>query len=179
MITVHDVEQGTDEWQQLRAGKFTGSNAHKLLKYGARSYSLTEQSDFAGTFHTKRGHLLEPEAIELFEAIKHLTVDRPGFITNDAYPDCGYSPDGTLPTHIVEVKCFAEAKHLQVLEGQIPLEIMAQVQFGMLVCERKAAWLLLYNPKLDPKIAFKMIEIKARSVVQQNFRRILTAKAVA
>jgi hypothetical protein len=69
VITVHEVEQGTEEWQLLRIGKYTGSNAHKLLKYGARAYSLTEAGNFSGNFWTKRGHMLEDEAIELYQEI--------------------------------------------------------------------------------------------------------------
>lgn len=177
MIQLHQVEQGSDEWQALRQGRYTGSNAHKLLKYGARPYSLTESSEFTGTFWTKRGHLLETEAIELYEAITGTTVEHPGFVTNSKFPDCGYSPDGLQAAHVIEVKCFNEPKHLKLYGGELPLEIMAQIHFGMLICERKLARLVIYNPKLEPKLALKIIEIKARPAIHQNFKRILTKEA--
>lgn len=176
MITIHQVEQGSEEWHELRAGKYTGSNAHKLLKYGARAYSLTEPGTFGGNFWTKRGHLLEGEAIELFERITKLEVLRPGFVTNSRFPTCGYSPDGLLPAEVLEVKCFDEARHLKLLGGDIPLEIMAQIHFGMLVCERRAGRLIAYNPKLDPKQALGIIKIKRNPAVISNFRRILASK---
>jgi hypothetical protein len=176
MVIIHDVEQGSDEWHQLRAGKYTGSNAHKLLKYGARAYSLTEGKEFGGNFWTKRGHLLEEEAIELYERIKGVKVERVGFVTNDKFPDCGYSPDGLREKEIIEVKCFDEPRHLRLLAGDIPLEIMAQVQFGMMICERRISKLVLYNPKLEPTKALKIIEVRGRAAITSNFKRILKSK---
>lgn len=176
MVKVHQVEQGSEDWHELRAGKYTGSNAHKLLRYGATRYALTEQSSFGGSFWTKRGHLLEEEAIELYERITHTIVDRPGFVTNDRFPRCGYSPDGLQSEPLLEVKCFDEPKHLQLIAGNIPLEIMAQVQFGMMICERKFSFLLPYNPKLEPKKAFKIIKIRANRTILNNFKRILSAE---
>lgn len=173
MITTYDVIQGTPEWLELRQGKYTGTSAEKLLKHGATSYALTEASDFSGNFHTQRGHTLEEEAIELYEAIRHVTVERPGFITNDQFPKCGYSPDGLLTDLLIEVKCFSEAKHMEVYRGDIPLKIMAQVQFGLLICELPRANLIIYHPKLEPKYALKIIDIKANKAAHNNFRRIL------
>jgi hypothetical protein len=174
VITVHDeVIQGSHEWDHLRAGLYTGSNAHKLLKYGAIEYARTETSTFKGNYYTKRGHLLEDEAIELYEAIKKVKVPRPGFITNDEFPDCGFSPDGFPDEPIIECKAFNEKKHLSIYNGDIPLEVMAQIQFGLMICERPLAHLLIYNPELEPKLAFKIIEIKYNPKVGNNFKRIL------
>lgn len=175
MIEIHNVEQGTDEWHELRAGKYTGSNADKLLKFGAIDYSLTDTGKFRGNFWTKRGHILEEEAIELYEAIRKVEVDRPGFVTNSAYPGAGYSPDGLLPDKLIEVKCFDTDKHFDLLLGNIPLKVLAQIHFGLLICEKPAAHLLAYNPTVeDPKLALKIIEIKANRNVQANLKRILS-----
>lgn len=178
-ITIHDCLQGSEEWHQLRSGKYTGSNAHKLLRYGAGRYSVTEQSEFSGNFHTKRGHILEDEAIDLYKTICETDVQRPGFVTNSRFPSCGYSPDGIDSVCLLEVKCFSEAKHKAVAAGEIPLEIMAQIQFGLLICNLRKARLILYHPKLDPKLALKIIEIKRRQAVQANFKRILRQEVMA
>jgi len=176
MVTIHDVNQGTEAWHALRSGKYTGANAHKLLRYGATSFSLTEHSSFGGNYHTKRGHALEPEAIGLYEAITGTHVERPGFVTNTAYPTAGFSPDGLQTARVVEVKCFNEEKHLKLYGGDIPLEVLAQIHFGMLICELKAASLLIYNPDLDdPKKCFKIIDIPYNRNIANNFKRILGA----
>lgn len=179
MIKIHEVEQGSDEWQKLRAGKYTGSNAAKLLKYGAIDYSLTSDSSFNGNFFTKRGHILEDEAIELYESIRKVSVNRVGFITNSKFPDCGYSPDGMANEVLIEVKCFNQNKHMQLFEGDIPLEVLAQIHFGLMITQLKLAHLVIYNPELDPKKAFKIIEVKANRNIQSNFKKILTPKKEA
>lgn len=191
MITIHDLEQGTDEWKRLRDGLYTGSNADKLLADGGKTkivagvasrYALTESTGFGGNFFTRRGHILEEEAIEIYEAVTGHTVSRPGFVTNDRYPTCGYSPDGHddelgIP---LEVKAFEASKHLAMYRakrpvGEIPLKILAQIYFGQFVWEKRGARLLIYNPDLDPEVAFKIIEIPYRRAIIANFKRILAA----
>lgn len=196
MIQIHDLDQGTDEWKELRAGKYTGSGAHKLLKFASSkkvvdgevsSYSLAEITGFKGTFITRRGHALEDDAIKLYEAITKVKVERPGFVTNSKYPECGYSPDGMAPAALLEVKCFQEPEHMKLITGAIKLEVMAQVQFGLLITGRPYAHLLPYNPKFarrklpdgtdnpdyDIQKAFKIITIKANPRALANMRRIL------
>lgn len=195
MITFHDVEQGTEKWLELRADKYTGSNADKLLKFassykivnGIKSrYSVAEITGFQGNFWTKRGHLLEDEAISLYERIKKEEVRRYGFVTNDKYLDCGYSPDGYREDRTIEVKCFSEKLHMQLFNGDIPMKVLAQIHFGLLICEKKQCDLVIYNPRFakkiidgepnvnyDPKKAIKIITIKTQPKIAANFKRIL------
>jgi hypothetical protein len=173
-IKIHAIAQGTPEWLELRAGKYTGSNADKLLRFGAIDYALTEQSDFKGNFYTKRGHILEDEATELYEKITGKIVNSVGFVTNDKYISCGYSPDGICGETLIEVKCFNTVKHMQMINGDIPFKVEAQIHFGMLICELKKANLIIYNPEIEnPKDAFKIITIKAKKSIQDNLKRIL------
>ena len=174
MVTIHDVSQGSTEWHQIREGKFTGSNAHKLLRYGASEYAKTTNDSFKGNYWTKRGHILEDECLELYQSIKNISVGRPGFVTNDKFDNAGYSPDALTDDLVLEVKCFDVKKHLQVFNSDIPLEIQAQVQYGMMICEKKLAHLVIYNPTLEPAKAFKIIPIKANKNIQANFKRILS-----
>lgn len=176
MITYNDTEQGTPEWIEARTGKFTGSNAYKLLSsFGAHEYAKALESNFDGNFFTKRGHLLESEAIELYEQITKSTVQHCGFVTNDSFPDCLFSPDGLTDTHIIEVKCFGETPHMAIYNGTIPMKILAQIHFGMMICEKQGGKLVIYNPKLEPKKAFKIIDIAYSEKIVNNFKRILGA----
>lgn len=176
MIQVHDVEQGTDQWLELRAGKFTGSNADKLLSFGAIDYSLTESGKFRGNFWTKRGHILEKEAIELYEQIKNTSVERVGFVTNSSWPAAGYSPDGLLSDRTIEVKCFDIKKHKEILSGAIPFKVLAQIHFGMLICDKNQVDLIVYNPsqELEVKDQFKIFNIKGKRQIKSNLNNILT-----
>jgi hypothetical protein len=153
-ITIHDCEQGTDQWLKLRENLYTGSNADKLLSYSTStkivngvvsSYSITEITGFGGNFHTKRGHILEDEAIEIYEQITGHKVSRPGFVTNSKYPGCGFSPDGhddTLELPL-EVKAFEPGKHMKMFKGDIPIKVLAQNHFGQLIWEKKGSRLII------------------------------------
>lgn len=174
MITIHDINQNSNEWLQLRAGKFTGSGAHKLLKNGAIDYALTETGNFKGNYWTKRGHILEEEAIELYEQITDLRVSRPGFVTNSNFPTCGYSPDGLTDLRLIEVKCFDKAEHMKLVRGEIKFTVLAQIHFGLLITGLKVADLIAYNPEMeDPKDMFAIIPVKGSRAIQSNFKRIL------
>lgn len=179
MITIHDdIEQGSDAWHEARKDKFTGSNAYKLLSsFGAGDHAKSVTSDFKGNFHTKRGHLLESEAIELYEQISGQTVQTCGFVTNDAYPNALYSPDGLTDSHVIEVKCFSEAPHLAIYKAEdwmsVPVKILAQIYFGMMICEKQAARLIIYNPRLDTQRAFRYIDIPHNPNIEARLGKIL------
>lgn len=167
MPTLHNVEQRSQEWHELRKNKVTASNAGKLLEYGVRK--AIEPSTFEGNIWTERGQLLESEALELYERIRDVDVLRIGFVTNDKYPNCGASPDG-ITDRLIEVKCFNKDKHSSIEKSNIPFEVMAQVQFGMMICELDLADLVLYNPDLPAKEALKIIEIKRDEKIITNIQ---------
>lgn len=191
MITFHFVEQGSEQWHIDRYHKYTGSNADKLLgMFGATEYAQAVESSFHGNYWTKRGHILEDEAVELYEQItqtKILRDDRGikvGYITNDDFPDSLYSPDGVPPVPILEVKCFDIPQHMKLIKAKtvedLPLKIKAQVYYGLTISKRPYAHLVPYNPDVeDPKDAFKIITIKADRDITNNFKRILSKEAHA
>lgn len=178
MVIRHNVIQGSLEWQHLREGRYTGSNADKLLKYGAIKYSLTEAAEIFSTYATNRGHTLEPEALELYEEIYHIPIETTGIIYNNLYPNCAYSPDGLTKDILLEVKCFYEDRHLDLVsKKELPFEILAQVHFGMLICELPLAHVILYHPKVEAKKALKIFEVKQAPKIKANFKKILRAKS--
>lgn len=196
VITYHNVEQGSEQWLLDREGYYTGSNAHKLLGgIGVLEYARAKDSGFSGNFHTKRGHLLEPKAIALYEKIYGVTVEHTGYIKNSLYPNCLYSPDGFEPLILDEVKCFGIKKHLELYNAKswldIDVKITAQIHYGMLITGRRIAHLIIYNPSFakmkiidgngqlvenplfNPKLAFKVIVIRYDPAIANNFKKIL------
>lgn len=171
MVTVHKVEQGSDEWFYLRKGKITASNAGTLLMKGIYAANSNDGSSHSGNFWSNRGHILESEAIEIYEAVKGVKVGLAGFITNDRYPNAGYSPDGWEP--LIEVKCFAAEKHLACLT-EVPMPVYAQVQFGMMVSEKDDTDVVFYNPDIeDSKLCFKIVKVMRDERLIARFERIL------
>lgn len=187
-IQYHNVEQGSAEWLRLRENQFTGSNAYKLLtSFGAGSWAKSTPSEFKGNFYTKRGHLLEDRAIELYERIRDCKVDHTGFVTNSKIKGCLYSPDGFRPDRTIEVKCFKPENHLEAIKYQ-SLSIKAQVYFGQLIMEKPLTDLILYCPKpkewdekkqgVWPVPVDKMlviITIERDPAIERNFKRIIKA----
>lgn len=172
MVITHEIEQGSVEWHKLRDGLYTGSNADKLLRFGKIPYSQSTNQAWSGNFYTRRGHTLEEEAIELYEIIKKVKVDRPGFVTNTRYKDCGYSPDGLLPDRTIEVKAFNPVKHFN-MRDDLSFEILAQSYFGQVLCERTMTDVLLYNPDVDAKDSLFIITVKAKRAIHSNIKRII------
>lgn len=176
MLTIHEVKQGSNEWHALRTGLVTASNAGVLLAKGKNAARGT-QGVRAGNYWSERGHILEDEAIEIYNSVYNTEVERPGFITNDEYPDCGYSPDGTLPELALEVKCFKEERHLLCLDDT-PMEVYAQVQFGLMVTGWLMGHLIFYNPDIeDSDLCFRVIEVPRDELLIKRFREKLGMEA--
>lgn len=170
MVTIHSVKQGTDEWHGLRVQyPHTASLAYVLLTKGKNAAS--NKFGVRGTgFWAERGHILEEEAVDVYNAVYGVEIERVGFVTNDQYPNCGYSPDGLLPSRGIEVKCFKEEKHLACLTD-IPTEVYAQVQFGMMVAELPDCDLIFYNPDIeDSNLCFKVHRVLRDELLIKRFR---------
>lgn len=176
-ITYHDVEQGSPEWHVLRGEKVTGSNAYLLLRNdNLQLKNLNQKSTFTGNFYTRRGHLLESEAVELYNKIKNVVVQHTGIVTNTKYPNCAYSPDGYLDDRTIEVKCFNVKRHLETAK-RVPLGILAQCHFGQLILEVRSTDLILYNPdsELPPKQMLIIKKIPYDKDIQANFKERIKA----
>jgi len=168
MLKLHNIEQGTAEWHELRNGKITGSSVKTLLTKN-KSEAYNKPSTFKGNYHTERGHALEEPAIGLYQDINNIDVLRTGFVTNSKYPECGYSPDGVLGNKLIEVKCFAEERH-KYASGTIPFEILAQIHFGMMICELAETDLIFYNPDLAVKDCLIIRNVKRDKRIEDNIK---------
>jgi len=172
MLKIWPIEQRSEDWYKIRANLVTASNAGRLLSSG-KDKALEPRSSGTGRA-AERGLTLEPEAIELYEVIKGVKVDRPGFITNTDYPIAGASPDGIVDDTLIEVKCFGNNKHLDINKDNIPFEVIAQVQFSMMVCDLQNCDLVLYNPDVeDLKNAMKIIRIERDEDIIKNIKKKL------
>ncbi len=165
MITIHDVKQGSPEWFKLREGLWTGSTAIKLLQ----GKPLPKNNSDYQSAAMRRGKVLEPIAIAEFERETGISVLRPGFVTNSKYPNAGYSPDGI--TVLLEVKCLNGERHEALTKGNIPVEYLAQIHFGMVICEINEAKLLAFNPEYTPQLT--IIDIPYNKSIADNIRNKL------
>lgn len=161
-VTYHDdLEQGTDEWLEVRRGVLTASEMKLIItpslniasneKERAHLYELLAQrvSGFVEpTFISDdmlRGREDEIEARLLYHE-HYAEVQDCGFITNDRWGfTLGYSPDGLVGEDgLWEAKSRRQKFQVQTLldyaaGNGIPADFIIQCQTGLLVSERK--WL--------------------------------------
>ncbi len=167
MIIYHPVEQGSPEWKALRKPLWTGTTAIRLLQ----GKPLLEESEFGGNWATRRGQALEQVAIKEYERIVRRYVSRPGFITNTVYNNAGYSPDAIDRRVLLEVKALNGERHEKLAGGDIPLEYLVQIYFGMIVTGLRKAKLLAFNPEYSQQLT--VINITYDKTIGNNIRKKL------
>lgn len=163
-----DIEQGTDEWRQVRCGVVTASNFNAVIaKKGPRGgipkgrqtylYKLAGEiitgepmSNWTNAYMDK-GHEREAEARELYAFAKGVEVQEVGFIRAGRI---GYSPDGLVgESGAWENKnCEPHIQIERLLAGKLPPEHKAQCQGGLMVSGREWIDFQSYSRGLPPLI---------------------------
>jgi putative phage-type endonuclease len=157
-MQIHNMEQGSEAWFEIRKLKMTASNATAIGANGAglKTYITALVAEYLSSAkperytneHIERGNELEAEARIVYELETSNKVQQVGFITSNDYVGC--SPDGLVGDDgLVEIKCKSDVKHLQqLIEGEKGVEsaYRNQMQMQMLVTGRKWCDYVCYNP---------------------------------
>lgn len=164
-IEIIDCEQNSEAWYQARAGIPTMSDAdtYTMKGVGGKGESKTRQSllyrkageiitgkpsESYSNHHMERGHLLEPEARDLYAFMVDQEPQLVGFVRNGrrgASPDALIGADGVL-----EIKTKMPERLIPVIESdKFPAEHNAQCQGILLVTEREWVDLACYWPGFD------------------------------
>ena len=160
----HKIDQNTDEWMELRRGKFTASAFRDLfMKETTATYRnsiykvvyerLTgEQPESFSNDYMQRGHELEPLARREYELQTFETVKDGGFFELNEW--IGASPDGLIGDDgLLEIKCPAYSTMIQYLIDQkLPTQYIKQVHGQLYVTGRKYCSFACYHPKLKMMI---------------------------
>ena len=126
-----DIEQNTEEWLQLRSGKFTASMLPSLLMgKTTKGYNDTikkvaierisgepTENEFFGSSYTERGHELEYLAAQKYEEVTFTECTNGGFFDVDGW--IGASPDRCINDRKqgVEIKCPGYKQFIELLFG--------------------------------------------------------------
>jgi putative phage-type endonuclease len=149
-------QQKSNEWLDLRAGRFTGSQIHKLMGVkGLGQTGLTyafemaceivfgrnEEEQFE-SFDIKRGNELEPFAFRKFKELKELDFIEVQNCSFFAYGNnAGASPDGLVSNDsVLEIKCPRPNKFFNLVAkgyDAIDSEYIDQMQMEMLATNSK------------------------------------------
>lgn len=162
---IHDVQQGSVEWFDVRKGLATASEFECLVKRGKdgkpsatrRTYMLQlagerltgEPPEGFFSMYTERGKQLEPEARDLYAMLSDTEPQQVGFITNHGAgcsPDSLVGGDGMLEIKTKAPKYLIEA----ILADELCPEHVAQCQGNVWIAEREWIDLAVYWPGLPP-----------------------------
>ncbi len=163
--------QRTEQWHELRSGRFTGSEIHKLM--GAKglgetgnTYALEKAFDIVfgrdkdegfTSYAMQRGIDLEPLAFDFFAERQFFKVDKCGFFVKG--DNLGASPDGlTSDNGCLEIKCPDNKKILGLISGKpIDTQYIWQMQCEMLVTNSTHCYFFNYGIRNDEVIFHEII----------------------
>ena len=142
MKIYRELEQGSQEWLDLRVGKITGSILKGVLQRDTTTLMQTllaeklsgRAQDFFSSAAMQRGTETEPLARRSYEDKTGRKVEEVGFIQNGRFSFVGFSPDGIISDpdkkyrRAVEIKCPETKTHVKyILNNSIPDEYDSQV----------------------------------------------------
>ena len=157
-----EIEQGTDAWHAIRAGKWSASKAAVIMgglttkgiedlimdiAWG-RMYGPVEHSSFKSAA-MERGNNLEPDTRDRYAFETDNVVDECGFVEHASIPHVGWSPDGLVGHKLgIEAKNPLHKAYMEVKRtGVIPSEYRWQTKWGMWVGELDGMDFLCDHPK--------------------------------
>lgn len=148
------MEQGTDEWKQIRLGKISASRMGDLLattrsgtaasraKYMAQlvcERMTGVPTEFKVTKPMERGTELEPIARAAYEVETNQMVDQIAWVNHPKIENAGCSPDGLVGDDgLVEIKCKETHNHFEtILKDEIDSDHEKQMLWQMACTGRK------------------------------------------
>ena len=173
------IEQGSQEWLELRLGKITASRLSDVLAKGkgnAESITRTKYRNelikerltgkkIAGysSPSMERGSLLEPLARAFYEVKNNLMVGQISFVQHPIIKNAGASPDGLVGEDgLLEIKCPDPANHIAyILDGgnSLSTKYNNQVQFQLCCTGRSWCDLASYDPDIDEDLQMFIVRI--------------------
>ena len=186
-MIIHNCEQGSEEWQQLRCGVVTMSHAKELLTGGKgktrQSYILDLVSErLSGkpiesysSFDMQRGQFLEPYALKAFEKVNETLIERVGFITtNDGRIGC--SPDGLIGEDAgIEVKCPNPRQHLRNILSDGLSDYKEQVQGNLWITGRSKWFLVSFCPWVECYPLYCSVVMRDESMIANLSKNAINA----
>ena len=154
-MKLHNIDQQSDEWFELRLGKLTASKAQAIATNGkgldtlcyekvAELLTRRRQDGYTNP-DIERGNELEALARDAYELETDHLVKRIGFIEQDENVGC--SPDGLIGEDgLLELKCKNDVNFLKFsITKDIDTAHIWQMQMQMLVSDRQWCDYAVFN----------------------------------
>jgi len=163
------MEQGTEEWFNIRIGKVTASRVADVLAKTKTGYSTTRDNYMAqlvcerltgqkGESFTNAAmqHVTETEPLAraAYEALRDVLVDEVGFVSHPSIIMAGASPDGLVGDDgLIEIKCPNTATHIETLLSEsVPNKYYTQMQFQIACTGRKWCDFVSFDNRLPTEL---------------------------
>jgi hypothetical protein len=173
MKAYYNIQQGTDEWHEIRYGKIGGTlakglfvDSSNLLDEILAAKSEDFELDFNGFISPdmQRGIELEPLAREKLSEYIGVSFKECGWMQCEENELLGISIDGISENETIscEIKCPAAKKHLQTIkENEIPLDNIAQCIHAFTVNSKLEKH---YFCSFRPENRFKSLFVKCLTI---------------
>ena len=170
MKIIKDIEQGSQDWLDLRLGKITASRVADIMSNGrsgkpsqkAESYMneliseiLTgSQAEFKQSAAMEWGTACEPQARAMYELQNDVDVEEVAFIQLNDY--VGVSPDGLVGEDgLLEIKCPTSKKQIErALSDSYHSDYKAQIQMQLYVSGRKWCDFVSFDPRINGNASY-------------------------
>lgn len=162
------IIQRSEEWDNVRAGRFTASSALAIATQGKGLETLAMQKAIERVTGKKEktvqineyiqhGIDCEDEARSIYELETNSKVEQVGFVIDNDWVGC--SPDGLINHDgLIEIKCPCNKVYAEYLvTGKVDNGYYHQMQMQMLVCNRQWCDYVVYNPAFPKSIVIKRI----------------------
>jgi putative phage-type endonuclease len=170
------IEQGSDAWKALRAGKVTASRVADVLSKiksgeaaGRKNYRMDlvaerltgKPADSFTNSAMQWGTEQEPFARIAYETHKGLFVEQVPFVDHPTIEWFGCSPDGLVGEDgLLEIKCPNTTTHLEYLqEGKPPSKYIPQMMAQMACTGRKWCDFVSFDPRLPEDLQLFVVRL--------------------
>ncbi len=174
MEIITGVEQGSDEWLEMRLGWITASKFKDVIAGGAGKtrkaymYQLAaeaitdERVDSYSNEYMEWGTATEPQARAMYEFDTGNSVDEVSFVKYKHEHKIGISPDGLIGDDGgIEIKCPKTTTQIETfLSGKMPSIHRAQVQGSLWVTGRKWWDFVSFDPRIDGDASYFRVRIE-------------------
>lgn len=172
MEIITDIEQGTEEWHNLRLGWITASRFKDVLAGGKgltrKAYMLqlaaemlTDMKDDSySNGYMEWGTETEPQARAMYELDNAVEVEQVSFIRHSTMK-VGCSPDGLVgDSGMIEIKCPKTTTHIETyLSGSVPTFHTPQIQGQLWVSEREWCDFISFDPRVQSEVKYLCIRV--------------------
>lgn len=166
-MKIHDVEQGSREWLNIRLGKLTASRAQAIITNGrgldtlcfeAVTEILTGKPISTYTNEAmENGKNTEEEAGVVYSLNTGRDIERVGFVELNKRVGC--SPDGFVADGLIEIKCPTPRVYTEYLyTRKVDPKYFAQIQMQMYVADKLWCDYVVFNPDFQEPMIIQRIE---------------------